>query len=312
MVTDWLRRRSSRSSTPQPSLFPATSDTESVTLEKPRPPRKTARRRLPKEYRKDFNLPDELREEAVAEVKRAENLPSLDLLDAGEPVRITVKEINQSAGLIEKTLADFGLPVNVVDFRTGPTVTQFAVEPGYIEQVGPNGKTRRNKVRVSQIAALADDLALALSAPRLRIEAPVPGHPYVGIEVPNQRKGVVRMRPILESSAFQSIKSQLGVCLGRDVSGQAIAADLISMPHLLIAGTTGSGKSVCIVALTACLIANNSPEDLRLVLIDPKMVEPVRFNGLPHLLHHGCAAMVHAGDGQSLPNPGGGTRARYR
>jgi S-DNA-T family DNA segregation ATPase FtsK/SpoIIIE len=157
------------------------------------------------------------------------------------------------------------------------------VEPGYIEQVGPNGKTRKNKVRVSQITALADDLALALSAPRLRIEAPVPGHPYVGIEVPNQRKGVVRMRPILESAAFQSIKSPLGICLGRDVSGKPITADLISMPHLLIAGTTGSGKSVCIVALTACLIANNSPEDLRLVLIDPKMVELVRFNGLPHL-----------------------------
>jgi S-DNA-T family DNA segregation ATPase FtsK/SpoIIIE len=283
LLTDWLRRGSSRGATPQPSLFPATADTKTAIPEKPPPSRKTARRRLPREYRKGFSLPDEPDNEAVAGVKRDENLPSLDLLDEGEPVRITATEINQSAGLIEKTLADFGLPVSVVNFRTGPTVTQFAVEPGYIEQVGPNGKARRSKVRVSQITALADDLALALSAPRLRIEAPVPGHPYVGIEVPNQRKGVVRMRPILESTAFQSINSPLGVCLGRDVSGKAITADLISMPHLLIAGTTGSGKSVCIVALTACLIANNSPEDLRLVLIDPKMVELVRFNGLPHL-----------------------------
>lgn len=282
-ISERVRRNSDRPAASRPPNFPTASDMMTTSPEKSRSPRKAVSQRLPREYRKDFRVSDEPDEAAVTEVKRAENLPSLDLLDEGEPVRITAQEINQSAGLIEKTLADFGLPVSVVDFRTGPTVTQFAVEPGYIEQVGPNGKTRKSKVRVSQITALADDLALALSAPRLRIEAPVPGHPYVGIEVPNQRKGIVRMRPILESAVFQSVNSPLAVCLGRDVSGKAIAADLISMPHLLIAGTTGSGKSVCIVSLTACLIANNSPEDLRLVLIDPKMVELVRFNGLPHL-----------------------------
>ncbi len=239
---------------------------------------------LPKAYRKNFRLPTTAADEPAQAQPRDASLPSLELLDRGETVSITAKEINQTAGLIEKTLADFGLPVTVLDFRTGPTVTQFAVEPGYIEQVGTNGQTRRHKVRVSQIAALADDLALALSAPRLRIEAPVPGHPYVGIEVPNRRSGIVRLRPILESTAFQEIDSPLAICLGRDVAGKAATADLIAMPHLLIAGTTGSGKSVCIVSLAACLIANNTPEDLRLVLIDPKMVELVRFNGLPHLL----------------------------
>jgi S-DNA-T family DNA segregation ATPase FtsK/SpoIIIE len=172
----------------------------------------------------------------------------------------------------------------VVDFRAGPAVTQFAVEPGFLEHAGPDDEVRRQKVRVSQISALASDLALALSAPTIRIEAPVPGQAYVGIEVPNRRPAMVRLRPILESDTFQSIGSPLAIALGRDVAGAPVAADLAAMPHLLIAGTTGSGKSVCITALTTCLVTNNSPEDLRLVLIDPKMVELVRFNGLPHLL----------------------------
>jgi S-DNA-T family DNA segregation ATPase FtsK/SpoIIIE len=126
-------------------------------------------------------------------------------------------------------------------------------------------------------------LALALSAERLRIEAPVPGRPYVGIEVPNVRTSVVRLRPILETELFYRLNSPLAIALGRDVSGQPVVADLARMPHVLIAGTTGSGKSVCIAALTTCLVMNNTPEDLRLVMIDPKMVELVRFNGLPHL-----------------------------
>ncbi len=284
-LRDWSSQASQRRAAARPVAFPTRSEGDAASTAETHSGRSpAAAQRLPREYRKDFTIPDAPDEAAADEARRDERLPSLDLLDRGEPVRVTAKEINQTAGLIEKTLADFGLPVRVVDFRTGPTVTQFAVEPGYIEQASPNGQTRKNKVRVSQISALADDLALALSAPRLRIEAPVPGHPYVGIEVPNLRKGLVRMRPIMESAAFQSVKSPLAVCLGRNVSGRAIAADLISMPHLLIAGTTGSGKSVCIVGLTASLIANNTPEDLRLVLIDPKMVELVRFNGLPHLL----------------------------
>lgn len=239
-------------------------------------------RAVPDEYRKDFRLGDV--EDRVGDVeRRSERLPSLELLDSGGPTRVTEREINQVAGLIEKTLADFGIPARVVDFRSGPTITQFAVEPGYVEQSGPEGSVRRSKVRVAQISALANDLALALSAPRLRIEAPVPGQSYVGVEVPNQRGALVRLRPVLESSAFQSIDSPLAIALGRDVTGTSVAADLASMPHLLIAGTTGSGKSICINSIATCLVMNNSPEDLRLVMVDPKMVELLRFNGLPHL-----------------------------
>ena len=136
------------------------------------------------------------------------------------------------------------------------------------------------KVRVAQIASLQKDLALALSAERLRIEAPVPGKPYVGIEVPNSHTSVVRMRSILETEAFHKIGTPLTMALGRDVSGQPVVADLARMPHLLIAGTTGSGKSVCITAIAACLAMNNAPEDLRMVMIDSKMVELIAFQWL--------------------------------
>ncbi|MEN6480721.1 MAG: DNA translocase FtsK, partial [Anaerolineaceae bacterium] len=161
---------------------------------------------------------------------------------------------------------------------------QFAVEPGFVEKMGPDGQVIRQKVRVSQISSLARDLALALSAERLRIEAPVPGRSYVGIEVPNPEGKIVRLRPILESESFLRLGSSLGIALGQDVSGNSVIADLARMPHMLIAGTTGSGKSVCVAAITTCLVMNNSPKDLKLAMLDPKMVELVRFNGLPHLL----------------------------
>jgi S-DNA-T family DNA segregation ATPase FtsK/SpoIIIE len=215
--------------------------------------------------------------------QRDERLPPLDLLSNEPPFRADERNINLTAGLIEKTLAEFGIPARVVGFRVGPTVTQFAVEPGFVERSGNEGDAARQKVRVAQISALSRDLALALSAERLRIQAPVPGRPYIGIEVPNAHSAVVRLKPILESEAFFNLNSSLAIALGRDVSGQPVVADLGRMPHLLIAGTTGSGKSVCIAAITNCLVMNNLPEDLRLVMIDPKMVELVRFNGLPHL-----------------------------
>lgn len=238
---------------------------------------------IPKEFRKNFTV-QEVPAEEVRPVERDERLPPLELLEDKDWTRSSSKEINRIAGLIEKTLHDFGLPAKVVDFRTGPSVTQFAVEPGYLEAKPGNGEGKRQKVRVSQISALSNDLALALSAARLRIEAPVPGKSYLGIEVPNRSKEVVRLRPILVSRAYQKAASALKIALGRDVSGGAVVADLAKMPHLLIAGTTGSGKSVCISSITCSLITNNTPEDLRLVMIDPKMVELVRFNGLPHLL----------------------------
>ncbi|RME39675.1 MAG: DNA translocase FtsK [Thermoflexia bacterium] len=215
-------------------------------------------------------------------------LPPLDLLEEGEEVGLSDEEIRRKSRIIVETLAQFGLPVEVVEVRRGPAVTQFGIAPGFTERTGPDGQRRAYKVRVAQIAALANDLALALAAPSLRVEAPVPGRSVVGIEVPNERISVVTLRAVMESDAFRSLarKSPLAIALGEDVAGAPVAADLATMPHLLIAGTTGSGKSVCIKALATCLAMTNRPEDLRFVMIDPKMVELVRFNGLPHLLGH--------------------------
>ena len=265
--------------------LPESHPLEAIVSRKRTPPQEESpvRRSVPREFRKAFKV-DPTIETRRSQVDRDDRLPPFDLLEKSESSRVTSREINQMAGLIEKTLADFGLPAKVVDFRTGPAVTQFAVEPGFVEHTTPEGEIKRQKVRVSQISALASDLALALSTPALRIEAPVPGQAYVGIEVPNRRSALVRLRSTMESEAFQRVGSPLAIALGRDVAGQAVAADLIAMPHLLIAGTTGSGKSVCITAVATCLLCNNAPEDLRLVMIDPKMVELVRFNGVPHLI----------------------------
>ncbi len=220
----------------------------------------------------------------IVSTTRDPRLPPLSLLTQEETNGIDEERILAVAHKIEQTLAEFGIPAQVVGYRRGPTVTQFAVEPGYIERPGPDGQPMRQKVRVSQISALSRDLTLALAAERLRIEAPVPGHSYVGIEVPNTTTTPVRLRPILESEAFQQLRSPLALALGRDVSGQPVVADLERMPHLLIAGTTGSGKSVCLASLITCLVMNNTPEQLRLAIMDPKMVELARFDGLPHIL----------------------------
>lgn len=218
-----------------------------------------------------------------AELKRGDGLPPLDLVLPDKTVKADETNIHDTARRIEKALADFGIPARVVGFRQGPTVTQFAVEPGFVEKTNPDGEMVRQKVRVAQIANLHRDLALALSAERLRIEAPVPGQAFVGVEVPNADPSIVRLRNLLESRPFLKMRSPLALALGRDVSGQPVVGDLSRMPHLLIAGTTGSGKSVCIAAITVCLVMNNSPETLKLAMLDPKMVELVRFNGLPHL-----------------------------
>jgi S-DNA-T family DNA segregation ATPase FtsK/SpoIIIE len=229
-------------------------------------------------YDKRFAV-EPAKEQKAKPKKRDARLPGLDLLEEGGVGKVSESHINQSAHIIEKTLADFGVPAKVAGFKVGPAVTQFQVEPGYHERADE----RKFKVRVAQISALANDLALALSASTIRIEAPVPGTNYVGIEVPNRKTTNVSLRGVMEAESFARIRSPLAIGLGRDVSGSAVVADLAKMPHLLIAGTTGSGKSVCIVSLITGLIMNNTPDDLRLVMIDPKMVELVRFNGLPHL-----------------------------
>ena len=242
----------------------------------PAPPRVASRRPKRKEVARSRPTP--------------EGLPPLDLFDPDsdkrsrgpEPAREAVLQKRQQ--VIEETLASFGVPVKVVSISQGPTITQFGVEPGYIERRGADGRIRQRKVRVSKIQALAKDLALALAASPIRIEAPVPGRSVVGIEVPNSEVSLVSLRGIMESDAFQSLDSRLKLALGRGVSGQPLVADLATMPHLLIAGATGSGKSVCINAIIASLLCQNTPQDLDLLLIDPKRVELTHFNGIPHLL----------------------------
>ena len=241
---------------------------------------------LPPEYRKKFKIEAEELEKMSVPHERDNRLPPIEILESGSNIKPSERHINQTAGLIEKTLAEFGIPAKVIGFQVGPTITQFALEPGFLDKTaaGAESEEQRQKVRVSQVMSLRKDLALALSVDRLRMQAPVPGRPYIGIEVPNEKSIMVALRSLLETEAFYKVGSPLAIGLGRDVSGAPVVADLTRMPHLLIAGTTGSGKSVCIAALTACLAMNNSPEDLRLVMIDPKMVELVRFNGLPHLI----------------------------
>ncbi len=241
---------------------------------------------LPPEYRKNFKVEDREDTKPLVPRLRDERLPGFDILTLEQNNKPDEKSINQTAGMIEKTLAEFGIPAHVVGFKVGPTVTQFAVEPGFLEKEKNNseGELARQKVRVAQIASLQKDIALALAAERLRIVAPVPGRPYVGIEVPNSRTMAVRLRPILELEQFARVPSALAIALGRDVSGNPVVADLSKMPHLLIAGTTGSGKSVCIAAIAVCLAMNNLPKDMRMVMVDPKMVELQRFRGLPHLM----------------------------
>ena len=246
--------------------------------------KKKAPPQIPAEFRTSFKSADKKDEKPVKALERGEDLPPLQILLAETAVRADDRTINQTAGLIMKTLADFGIPATVIGYRVGPSVTQFAVQPGFIKKPGTDEEdVQQMKVRVAQIASLQKDIALALSAQRLRIEAPVPGKPYVGIEVPNTHSSVVRLKTLLESDAFNKVGSPLTIALGRDVSGHPLIADLARMPHLLIAGATGSGKSVCITSIAACLAMNNTPEDLRMVMIDSKMVELIRFNGLPHL-----------------------------
>jgi S-DNA-T family DNA segregation ATPase FtsK/SpoIIIE len=173
--------------------------------------------------------------------------------------------------IIKKKLAGFGIPAEIIGRNAGPVVTQYEVQPA------PD-------VKVSRIEALADDLSMALAARSLRIEAPIPGKSAVGIEIPNKDFNIVALRRILDELDFEATGSKLTFALGRDVAGKAQAVDLARMPHLLIAGATGSGKSVMVNALITSLLCNASPDDVRMILIDLKRVELAAYNGLPHLL----------------------------
>ncbi|MGL4651488.1 MAG: DNA translocase FtsK, partial [Caldilineaceae bacterium] len=205
-------------------------------------------------------------------------LPSLDLLSADGGIYAQT-DAEELAGRIEEVMGELGIPVRVVHVESGPTVTQFGVEPLFLER----GNQRR-KVRVSQITALADDLALALATPSVRMEAPVSGRNYVGIEIPNLSKSLVSLRGIVESAEFTRLGGQLALPLGRNTSGGAVVMDLSRAPHMLIAGATGSGKSVCINTIIMGLILRHGPDSLRLIMVDPKRVELAGYGGIPHLM----------------------------
>jgi S-DNA-T family DNA segregation ATPase FtsK/SpoIIIE len=216
--------------------------------------------------------------------EQAWRLPPIDeILESAAEQELSQAEIRERVRIIEETLGSFGVPAKVVEVNQGPTVTQFGVEPGYLERRDSNGRVKRAKIKVSKIANLANDLSLALAAAPIRIEAPVPGRSVVGIEVPNSDIALVALRTVLESDSFRQIKGPLPIALGQDVAGNPIALDLASMPHLLIAGATGSGKSVCVNSIISSLLCTRTPAEVQFIMIDPKMVELTTFNGIPHL-----------------------------
>jgi S-DNA-T family DNA segregation ATPase FtsK/SpoIIIE len=220
-------------------------------------------------------------------VHREWRLPRVpDILEESVEQDASPHEIRERVKKIEETLLHFGVPAKVVEVNQGPTITQFGVEPGFLQQKSADGTMRPVKVKVNRISALQHDLELALAAAPIRVEAPVPGKAIVGIEVPNSQISRVSLRGVMESEEFQRVraKSALAFALGQDVSGQPIVADLAKMPHLLVAGATGSGKSVAVNAMITCMLMTNTPDDLQFVMVDPKRVELSAFNGIPHLL----------------------------
>ena len=226
-------------------------------------------------------------------------LPPLDILDMTHEAEVAQVDNEKRAQLLEEALVSYGVEAKVVQINPGPAVTQFGVEPGWdrkfkeIREKNAKGnvvvrreEVSRTRIKVERIASLANDLALALAAPSIRIEAPVPGKSMVGIEVPNVSWGAVTLRAVIESPSFQRLKSKSGLALalGKGAGGEAVSSDLAKMPHLLIAGATGSGKTVCLNSVICCLLMHNTPDEVRFVMIDPKRVEMVPFNAVPHLL----------------------------
>jgi len=225
-------------------------------------------------------------------------LPPIDILDRASEVEFSQADNEQRARLIEEALASYGVESKVVQINAGPTVTQFGVEPGWDRKMKETRErdtdgnvsvkreeVSKTRVKVERITSLANDLALALAAPSIRIEAPVPGKSVVGVEVPNVISSMVDLRGVIETSAFQKIeaRSKLSLALGKGAGGEAISADLSRMPHLLIAGATGSGKTVCLNTVICCLLMHNIPSEVQFIMIDPKRVELTPFNSIPHL-----------------------------
>ena len=229
------------------------------------------------------NLPGQHeREEVMQELEAASRTdetieyecPPIDLLLPGETVSLEAheQEVRQKAKILEKSFASFGFKVKVVEIETGPVIAQYEVEL----EAG---------LRLSKISGLADDLAIALRVPSVRIVAPIPGKNTVGIEVPNNERQLVRLREVIEESAGKARKMRIPIYLGKDVSGNPMIVDLSTLPHLLIAGRTGTGKSVCLNSIIVSMLMSRGPDDVRMLMIDPKMVELSPYKRLPHLMH---------------------------
>lgn len=269
-----LRRLAGRAQPPLTEEAPA----------EPELPRRAAKRERPSVPVEPKSPVINLPAREAARVEPADVPPPLAMVDEGEPlplpdlsmlalydgVTVDAGDLEGKARLIEETLHNFKVDARVREINPGPAVTQFAIEPG----VG---------VKVRRITELQNDLALALAAPSIRIEAPIPGMARVGLEIPNSEVARVGLRETLESAAFGRSKAKLPLPLGRDVNGRYVFGDLARMPHLLIAGATGSGKSVCLNAFISTFLLTRRPSDVRLLMIDPKMVELTGYNGVPHL-----------------------------
>ena len=209
----------------------------------------------------------------IGDVADTYNYPPLGLFDA--PVQENIEglreEMRHTADLLTQTLSNLGVETSLLDVSRGPIYTRYEVKP----QIG---------VKISQITKCLDDIAINLAVTGIKIEAPIPGKPAVGIDVPNKVKSIVPIRNLLESNVFVGAASPLSFTLGKNVAGEVVVADLARMPHLLIAGSTGSGKSVCVNSIIMSFLFKSSPEEVRLILIDPKVVELAEYNGIPHLL----------------------------
>jgi S-DNA-T family DNA segregation ATPase FtsK/SpoIIIE len=226
------------------------------------------------------------REEAISEIEQRIDLkdkadeiddyelPALELLATGDGVNYEEQEVEvrRKARLLEQTFKEFGFNIKVTEIETGPVIAQYelALETG---------------LRLSKIVSLADDLAIALRVPSVRIVAPIPGKNTVGVEVPNEKRQIVRLRDVIQESSEKTKKMKIPIFLGKDVSGNPMAADLAALPHLLIAGRTGTGKSVCLNAIISSILMTRRPEEVRMLMIDPKMVELSGYSRLPHLMH---------------------------
>lgn len=227
------------------------------------------------------NKKQQTAQKTTGTAERSNRLPPLNLLDAELGFYGQNADHRDFMRQIEEAMDEFGTPVRVIGCTIGPSVIQYQVVPGNIVK---NGNANAKNIRVTQVANVERDLAVRLGVSNLSIQAPVPGESYIGIDIPNPQAMKVRLRSLIETPEFQRKNAPLSIALGRNISGDPVVVDLAQMPHLLVAGTTNSGKSICMRAMAICMAMNNTPDQLRFVMIDPKRVEFYHFNGLPHLL----------------------------